>query len=223
MGNLPSRQDRPANSIPRLATTLLPPPRNPEIHSPGSQLFTAALTTEPTELTPSLPTSPHNGSYTVDVKWNGKNTLKIQDNIVTWKNVNVSFAPGQAVWTRDEQNNTDILTVRIYVPWQTSDWSQGKVGLHEALVLTFDYARHVSSGNFKRTSEGPLPCTCEFDGVIGPRPPRPPRRAPSNERANDQTGTLFHGWGRRFGKRWLIWIVLRIYANKTLIILNPPI
>ena len=79
--------------------------------------------------------SVHRGVYSANVQWNGTRTLVIRDGLVSWKGVNVTFLTGDAAWSDDGGDH--VLTCKVYVPWQTSVWANGTVGLNETLILRF--------------------------------------------------------------------------------------
>jgi hypothetical protein len=128
--------------------------------------------------------------YGVDVKWNGVSNLVIQDGFVSWKGVNATFLTGDAEWSSDANGHT--LRVKMYLPFQTTEWAPGRVGLNEKIELRFSSRGVLDriTGSFQRQGEGPLPCTASLRGrVQEARKAALPRIRPSveNDRENAET------------------------------------
>ena len=147
----------------------------------------------------------HDGIYKCSPKWNGTSTLVVRDGLISWKNVNISFLAGDAAWSCDSGGD-HVLTLKVYVPWQTSQWAQGEVGLDEMLTLRFAQGgdgKQVKAATFQRTKEGALPCKVEYVRAasnLGEKRLQPQLKAGDRKNEEEECPICFEPFGTEAGQ-----------------------
>ena len=94
------------------------------------------------------------GSFEVRTKWNGEETMNIRPDRIEYKGVNI--VPSSVLITMSGFEEFPRLKFSVYVPHQTSEWSEGMVGLTESFDIQFENGGSTFKGVFQRTNEGSL-------------------------------------------------------------------